>query len=143
MRTPLEVLLLLWATSQSRDSARVEHATSTSESAIVKAKIYVAGPYTKGDVAQNVRHAFAAANELADLGFAPFVPHYTHFWHMLFPRPYEFWLELDNQFIPCCDAILRLPGESSGADKEVALARSIGLPVFQSIDDLVTHFART
>ena len=31
---------------------------------------------------------------------APFVPHGTHFWHMLFPRPYEFWLDLDNHSCP-------------------------------------------
>ena len=51
------------------------------------ARIYIAGPYTNGDVAVNVRTAYEAANQLADLGFAPFVPHATHFWHMLFPRP--------------------------------------------------------
>jgi hypothetical protein len=50
----------------------------------MNARIYVAG---KGDVAVNVRNAHMAANKLADLGFAPFVPHATHFWHMLFPRP--------------------------------------------------------
>ena len=41
------------------------------------AKVYIAGPYTKGDVALNVRKAYEAANQLADLGFAPFVPHAT------------------------------------------------------------------
>jgi Domain of unknown function (DUF4406) len=106
----------------------------------MKEKIYVAGPYTKGDVAINVRNAFEAANKLADLGYAPFVPHGTHFWHMMFPRPYEFWLDLDNQFVPDCAAILRIPGESSGADKEVALAEKLGKPVFHSIEELVAHF---
>ena len=96
----------------------------------MKAKIYIAGPYTKGDVAINVRTAFETANKLADLGFAPFVPHSTHFWHMMFPRPYEFWLDLDNEFLPCCQAVLRLPGESSGADKEVSLAQTKNIPVF-------------
>jgi hypothetical protein len=108
----------------------------------VKARIYVAGPYTKGDVAINVRNAFEAANELADLGFAPFVPHSTHFWHMMFPRPYEFWLDLDNQFLPFCQAVLRLEGPSSGADKEVELAKSLGIPVFHRVQDVVTHFVR-
>jgi hypothetical protein len=103
-------------------------------------KVYVAGPYTKGDVAVNVRNAFKAANELADLGYAPFVPHYTHFWHIMFPRPYEFWLELDNQFLPACDALLRLPGESSGADKEVAFANESNIPVFTTIEALQDHF---
>ena len=104
------------------------------------ALIYVAGPYTNGDVAINVRNAYEAANRLADLGFAPFVPHSTHFWHMLFPRPYEFWLELDNQFLPLCQAVLRLSGHSSGADKEVLLAQTLNIPVFTNMDDLLSHF---
>lgn len=107
------------------------------------ARIYVAGPYTNGDIAVNVRNAFEAANRLADLGFAPFVPHATHFWHMLFPRPYKFWLELDNQFLPCCAAVLRLPGQSSGADGEVELAMHLGIPVFQDIGKLAEFFGRT
>src|SRR6267142_4253439 len=104
------------------------------------ARVYVAGPYTKGDFAINVRNAYEAANRLADLGFAPFVPHATHFWHMLFPRPYEFWLKLDNEFLPCCAAFLRLPGESSGADKEVQLAKTLKIPVFTSIEALAEYF---
>lgn len=102
-------------------------------------KVYIAGPYTKGDVAVNVRNAFEAANKLADFGFASFVPHSTHFWHMMFPRPYEFWLELDNQFLPCCDYLLRLPGDSDGADKEIVLATQYGINVFYSIEGLVDY----
>jgi Domain of unknown function (DUF4406) len=109
----------------------------------LKAKVYIAGPYTKGDVAVNVRKAYEAANTLADLGFAPFVPHGTHFWHMIFPRPYEFWLELDKEFLPFCDALLRLTGESSGADGEVELARQLKIPVFAEIDGLVKYFEKT
>src|SRR5262252_3008954 len=104
------------------------------------AKVYVAGPYTKGDVAVNVRNAYEVANQLADLGFAPFVPHATHFWHLLFPRQYRFWLQLDQEFLPCCDALIRLPGLSSGADEEVALAGQLGIPVFTEIDALVAFF---
>jgi hypothetical protein len=106
----------------------------------MRARIYVAGPYSEGDVAVNVRNAYTAASELADLGFAPFVPHATHFWHMLFPRPYEFWLDLDNQFLPFCEGLLRLPGESSGADKEVELATHLGIPVFTEIRQIDAHF---
>src|SRR5215471_2791117 len=102
----------------------------------MKARIYVAGPYTKGDVAVNVRNAYEAANRLADLGFAPFVPHATHFWHILFHRPHEFWLELDREFLPFCEAVLRLPGPSSGADEEVSLAHDLNIPVFENVDDL-------
>lgn len=63
------------------------------------ARIIYSWTIHNGDVAVNVRTAYEAANRLADLGFAPFVPHATHFWHTLFPCPYEFWLELDNQFL--------------------------------------------
>jgi Domain of unknown function (DUF4406) len=104
------------------------------------ARVYIAGPYTNGDVAVNVRNAYVAANRLADLGFAPFVPHATHFWHILFPRPYEFWLDLDNQFLPLCEAVLRLPGQSEGASKEVKSAQELEIPVFTEIDDLGRHF---
>ncbi len=102
-------------------------------------KVYVAGPYSKGDVAVNVRNAIFAADQLREAGFAPFLPHLTHFWHLVVPRPYADWLDLDNQFIPCCDALLRMPGESSGADKEVALARSLNIPVFYTQADLQGH----
>ncbi len=68
---------------------------------------------------------------------APFVPHLTHFWHMLFPRSYEDWLDQDNQYIPVCEALVRLPGESSGADKEVALALSLGVPVYYTVQQFL------
>ena len=35
-----------------------------------------------------------------------------------------------------CDAVLRLPGESKGADQDVAIARDRGLPVYYSVDEL-------
>jgi hypothetical protein len=36
-----------------------------------------------------------------------------------------------------CDAVLRLPGESKGADQDVAIARDRGLPVYYSIEEFV------
>ena len=106
----------------------------------MKAKVYIAGPYTSGDVAVNVRNAFKVANELADNGFAPFVPHFTHFWHLIFPRPYDFWLDLDRQFLPCCDALFRLPGKSIGADGEVDLAKKLKIPVFTAMEELLNFY---
>jgi len=32
---------------------------------------------------------------------------------------------------------MRLPGESPGADREVALAAELGIPVFYSVEELV------
>jgi hypothetical protein len=99
-------------------------------------RVYVAGPYTQGDVAQNVRRAIVAANVLLDRGYAPFVPHLTHFWHLLCPRPYADWLALDLVWLAQCDIVLRLPGPSNGADRECAAARAAGIPVVFEIDAL-------
>ncbi|WP_228373003.1 DUF4406 domain-containing protein [Demequina maris] len=35
-----------------------------------------------------------------------------------------------------CDAVLRLPGESKGADQDVAIARERGIPVYFSLDEI-------
>ena len=47
------------------------------------------------------------------------------------------WLAVDFAWIRVCDAVLRLPGESVGADMETAEAKRLGIPVFESIDDIV------
>jgi hypothetical protein len=38
-----------------------------------------------------------------------------------------------------CDAVLRLPGDSAGADQDVAIARMRGLPVYHSVDEIPRH----
>jgi hypothetical protein len=98
--------------------------------------VYIASPYTLGDVAVNVRESLLMADKLVELGYAPYPPLYSHFWHFLSPKPYETWVELDMEWVLRCDVLLRLPGESSGADAEVALAKEHGIPVFNSIKEL-------
>lgn len=100
-------------------------------------RVYVAGPYTKGDVAVNVRKAIEAADLLLAFGYAPFLPHLTHFWHLVCPRPYEHWIKLDAAWVEVCDALYRLPGESEGADDEVEQARNLEIPVFYSFLDML------
>lgn len=90
--------------------------------------VYVAGPYAKGDTEQNVHNAIAVGDRLIDMGHVPFVPHILYYWHKKFPRPEEYWLEHDLAFLYKCDVLVRLSGESAGADKEVALFRSLGKP---------------
>jgi hypothetical protein len=36
-----------------------------------------------------------------------------------------------------CDAVLRLPGESKGADEDVRIAKERGLKVFYSLDEVL------
>lgn len=99
--------------------------------------VYIASPYTKGDIAVNVRESFLVADELVKLGYAPFPPLFAHFWHFLSPKSYETWAALDMEWVLRCDCLLRLPGESSGADAEVAFAIENNIPVFYSISELM------
>lgn len=99
-------------------------------------KIYIAGPYTKGDVGQNVRTAIMDGDYVSRLGHFPFIPHLTHFWHLVLPHEYQFWLDQDIEWLKICDAVLRLDGESAGADKEVELAKSLGKPIYYSVFEI-------
>lgn len=105
-------------------------------------RVYVAGPYTKGDVVLNTRAAIEAGQTLLLAGHAPFVPHLTHFWHLMFPGPYEQWLELDLAWLEVCEALIRLPGESSGADGEVRRAIELKIPVYYSVGDFLHRPSR-
>lgn len=92
--------------------------------------VYVAGPYSNPDPVENTNRAIHVANEVMDLGAVPLIPHLSHMWHLVTPKPYERWLEIDLRLMGVCHAVYRFPGASSGADAEVVEAGRIGLPVF-------------
>ena len=91
--------------------------------------VYLAGPYTKPDPIENTHRIILIADALWNLGVVPVVPHLTLFWHFLRPRTYEEWLRYDLHLMARCDAVLRVPGASHGADGEVSYAIAHGLPV--------------
>lgn len=41
-----------------------------------------------------------------------------------------------HRLLTKCDAILRIPGDSTGADKDVEIAKSLGLKVFYTINEI-------
>jgi len=105
-------------------------------------RVYIAGPYS-ADPEACTREALAAASRLLDAGHAPFVPHLAHYWHTLHDaRPYEDWMRLDLAWVEVSDVLLRLPGESPGADREVEHARAHGVPVVFSIADVAAGAAQ-
>lgn len=105
---------------------------------VARPLVYVAGPYTHPDPAANVNIAIRIAGALADSGLVtPFVPHLTMLWHVVEPRPIEFWYAYDLAFLARCDAVLRLPGASTGADAEVDFGVSHGLSVHESVEDVL------
>lgn len=104
--------------------------------------IYIASPYTIGDVTQNVKQQIDVANELMDIGICPVLPLLSHFQHMVHPRSYENWIEIGKEKLRRCDGVLRLPGKSKGADMEIALANELGIPVFYyDIQQIKVYFS--
>lgn len=99
-------------------------------------KIYIAGPYTKGDVIINIRRAIDAAEEISKKGHTPFIPHLTAYWHLIYPHELEFWYNYDNEWLKSCDALYRIPGVSAGANMEVDLARKLGLIIYWKLEEI-------
>jgi hypothetical protein len=95
-----------------------------------------------GDVAINVKVAMDVGTKLIEAGFAVFIPHLFHFMHLYNPQEYERWLAMDFAVIRKCDGLLRIPGYSPGADREVVFATDHGIPVFYGIAELVKHFSK-
>ena len=92
--------------------------------------IYVAGPIS-GDPWGCVRQAIDAFDLLRDVGAVPFLPQLSVLHAMIRETSYEDFMAYDFDVIRCADALVRLPGESPGADREVAFAHEIGTPVFE------------
>lgn len=94
-------------------------------------RIYVAAPYTKGDVGVNVRRAIDVSDELACAGFAVFCPLLTHFWHLVHPHEYQFWFTQDMVWLRQCQAMVYIKGESNGVEEEKKVAAQCGIPIFE------------
>src|SRR3954468_12333114 len=107
--------------------------------------VYIAGPISRGDVRENVEQACEAGIRLLKEGIAPLVPHLTCFMGQVYegngaipevlPRGTKItdWYGMSLTEGRRCEALLRLPGPSTGADLEVLEAEKHGLPVFHDI----------
>jgi hypothetical protein len=101
--------------------------------------VYIASPYsapTPEGIEANVRRQMEVAHEVMDLGQVPFVPNLNHYLDQVRKRTYDEWINADFEIIKRCDILLRLEGRSPGADREVALAKGLGLPVVYSLAEL-------
>lgn len=99
-------------------------------------KVYIASPYSIGNKEENVIKAMIACNELINQGFAPYSPLLWHFQNLHFPQPEKKWLEIDIEYLKTCHKVLRLSGESKGADLECEIAKAEGIPVYYDIKSL-------
>jgi hypothetical protein len=103
-------------------------------------RIYVAHPIGPNDADRPARidAALAVGAQLLAAGFAPFVP---GLWCAACNAEglatYEEWMRYDFAFLDVCDALLRIPGHSPGADREVARAVARGMRVYTSVAELL------
>jgi hypothetical protein len=133
----------------------------------MRKRVYIAGPITKGDLASNINQAEAAFFRLPRLGSlrsvhigpltqsrpmrtgpsgcTPMVvmPGCVSLGAVRIATTdggectHADWLGVDLPWVEVADAVLRLPGESSGADAEVAHARKNGVPVYDDVEELI------
>ena len=110
-------------------------------------KVYVSHSYGRReglsqiDCLLNVISSIMVARELILKGYNPFCPNLWHYLHSGWESsPNEdIWLELVSAWISNCDCVL-VAKEScradSGVQKEIKLARSLGIPIFYNIEDI-------
>lgn len=99
--------------------------------------IFLAGPYTTPDPVLNTRGTILVMRALLDAGYTPFCPHLCLLAEMVLPAPYNFWTEYGLRVLTSCTALIRLKGASNGADKEVAVALELGIPVYNSLENFI------
>lgn len=114
--------------------------------------ILIAGPYrsgTGGDpalIARNLERLEEAAAPIHRLGHVPMIGEWV-----ALPvlrglsdsaaggeagEDGDVMYETAHRLLQHCDAVLRLPGASAGADKDVEIALQRGLPVYRSLDEI-------
>jgi hypothetical protein len=107
-----------------------------------KQLVYVASPYTNSSRAiqeTNLVIGMNACEEIWKSGrFIPYFTLLTHYYNKNhYSHEYEEWMEYCFQILSRCDVLLRLPGESSGADREVEFAKQNNIPIYYTLEDLL------
>ena len=92
--------------------------------------VYVAGPIT-GDPWGCVRRSTRMAHQLDQLGFDAYLPQLSVLHEIVDTKPYDYWVNLGLNVLSRCDGLVRLSGDSPGADREVNHALELGLPVLR------------
>ncbi len=112
--------------------------------------ILIAGPYasgTDGDpvlMAENLARLEQAAWPIFRAGHVPMIGEWVALPVLKSagasgptdPLASEVMYPTAERLLQHCDAVLRLPGASRGADQDVAIAQSRGLPVYYAIEDV-------
>jgi len=117
--------------------------------------ILIAGPYRSGTddrpelMAANLRTLEEAAWPIFRAGHVPMIGEWVALpvlasagaTGVLDPLAEEVMYPTAERLLHHCDAVLRLPGASAGADQDVRIAQERGLPVYFSVEDVPGYVA--
>jgi len=112
--------------------------------------ILIAGPYRSGTgdapekMAENLRALESYALPLYEAGHLPMIGEWVALpvirdagSAQVGDEIYQEYLyPVAERLLQRCDGVLRVPGESKGADQDVAVARERGLPVFFGLEEI-------
>lgn len=112
--------------------------------------ILIAGPYRSGTgddpelMAANLARLEEAAWPVFRSGHVPMIGEWVALpvlssagaSGVLDPLAEQVMYPTAQRLLQHCDAVLRLPGASTGADQDVAIARERGLPVYHQVEDI-------
>jgi hypothetical protein len=117
--------------------------------------ILIAGPYRSGTgddpylLAANLSRLESAAWPIFEAGHIPMIGEWVALPVLRSagavglhdPLADQVMYPTAQRLLEHCDAVLRLPGESKGADQDVAIAQERGIPVYTRIEDVPGHRA--
>jgi hypothetical protein len=95
----------------------------------MRKRVYISGPISKGDRNENFAQAAKAQIALMQAGYTTYNPMLSMANFASDECDWETWLECDEAWVAVSDFVLRLPGASLGAERELAFARRYGIPV--------------
>jgi len=112
--------------------------------------ILIAGPYRSGTgddpslLAQNLARLEEAAWPIFRAGHIPMIGEWVALpvlrgaggEAVSDPIAREIMYPTAERLLTHCDAVLRLPGESTGADRDVAIAAERGIPVYHDVEEI-------
>jgi hypothetical protein len=112
--------------------------------------ILIAGPYRSGTnddpvlLRRNLDRLEAAAWPIFRAGHLPMIGEWVALpvlasagvTDVAHPLAADVMYPTAERLLDRCDAVLRLPGDSRGADQDVAIARRLGLPVYASLAEV-------
>jgi hypothetical protein len=114
--------------------------------------ILIAGPYRSGTddeperLQANLRFLESAAPAIFDAGHIPMIGEWVALPIMKQigsvvgdDRSLEILTPTAERLLQHCDAVLRLPGSSAGADNDVRIANQLGIPVYTRVEEIPAH----